>query len=90
MGEPPLVEVEEVEELLEGTLPGEEELLEAEEVGEAVWTEMGEEEAGVSTLFFHLCPQQNGCVVIDFDVELASLSGKSNRRYYNIVYYSIL
>jgi len=41
-----LVEVEEVE-LLEGTLLGEEGLLEAGEVEEAAWTEVGEVEAGV-------------------------------------------
>jgi len=41
-----LVEVEEVE-LLEGTLLEEGGLLEAGEVGEAAWTEVGEGEAGV-------------------------------------------
>ena len=44
----------EVGELLEGeevTLLGEEELLEVGEEGEAVWTEMLEAEAGVSTSF---------------------------------------
>ena len=50
-----MVEVEEVE-LLEGTLHGEEGLLEAGEVGEAAWTEVGEGEAGVSTPIFHLYP----------------------------------
>ena len=51
--EPALVEVEEVE-LLEGTLLGEEGLLEAGEVEEAAWTEVGEAEAGVSTSFSDL------------------------------------
>ena len=47
----------EVGELLEGevvTLLGEEELLEDGEEGEAVWTEMLEAEAGVSTSFSDL------------------------------------
>ena len=48
-----MVEVEEVE-LLEGTLLGEEGLLEAGEVEEAAWTEVGEAEAGVSTSFSDL------------------------------------
>ena len=69
-----MVEVEEVE-LLEGTLLGEEGLLEAGEVVEAAWTEVGEGEAGVSTPIFHLYPGQNGNGVdIDFEGELANLS----------------
>ena len=48
-----MVEVEEVE-LLEGTLLGEEGLLEAGEVEEAAWTEVGEVEAGVSTEYTYL------------------------------------
>ena len=58
--------MEEVE-LLEGTLLEEGGLLEAGEVGEAAWTEVGEGEAGVSTPIFHLYPGQNGNGVdIDF------------------------
>ena len=69
-----MVEVEEVE-LLEGTLLEEGGLLEAGEVGEAAWTEVGEAEAGVSTPIFHLYPGQNGNGVdIDFEGELANLS----------------
>ena len=69
-----MVEVEEVE-LLEGTLLEEGGLLEAGEVGEAAWTEVGEGEAGVSTPIFHLYPGQNGNGVdIDFKGELANLS----------------
>lgn len=70
--EPALVEVEEVE-LLEGTLLGEEGLLEAGEVEEAAWTEVGEVEAGVSTLIFHHYPWQTGGVDIDFEMELSNL-----------------
>ena len=69
-----MVEVEE-EELLEGTLLGEGGLLEAGEVGEAAWTEVGEGEAGVSTPIFHLYPGQNGNGVdIDFKGELTNPS----------------
>ena len=69
-----MVEVEEVE-LLEGTLLGEEGLLEAGEVEEAAWTEVGEGEAGVSTPIFHLYPGQNGNGVdIDFKGELTNPS----------------